>query len=470
MVRKPSSERAGAGNLRAGRRWRRWAVAAALALSAFLGLWLLRTPGPQYEGRPLRHWLLLATSPNHQEQLRAEPVLQSLGPEAVPELIRALESRPSRLEGLWARVRERVFRLEPAPDRDRAIAREARLRLGRLGPAASNAVPALLRYGARTWDPLTQQTVAMIGPAGAPHLHAALGSADPQLRAAAAAAAASGVFQPVADEFAPVLTNLLQDTNQGPRFGAIRALAVLAPSRPDIAAAVAGLLEGAEEQTASFVLEHLRDFRAADTGTVDAVRACLNTTAPGLRLAASRALVSLAPPATEVLPVLVALLREPGQQFMAAQTLGEMGPAAAPAIPEMLAQLETAATHRPSRTPDFTAIALGRVGPLAMPGLVGLLDHPSSDVRVNAAAAVKGQGPAGVPAVPALIRMLSAEDLEEQMAAASALGAVGPGATAAIPELTRLAALETTQDVIVGHVRSAARDALERIRIPAAGD
>jgi HEAT repeat protein len=148
--------------------------------------------------------------------------------------------------------------------------------------------------------------------------------------------------------------------------------------------------------------------------------------------------------------------------------LGEVGSDAADAVPILLHQLETIQTHRPSRTPSFAAIALGQLGPTAVPGLVKLIEHAVSDVRVNAAAALGGQGTAAAPAVPGLIRMLSAADLEEQMAAANALGEIGPVAEPAVPELTRLANLETTQDVIVGHVRSAARDALERIRVPPA--
>lgn len=174
-------------------------------------------------------------------------------------------------------------------------------------------------------------------------------------------------------------------------------------------------------------------------------------------------LLAMQAPAGEIVSVLAGLLREPALQWEAAKILGRLGPEAASAIPELLAAMVHTPTHRPSRTPHFAAWALGRLAPWATAELVRLLQAPDSDVRVFAAIALAGHGNAVAPAVPGLIRMLDAEDPEEQMTAAQTLGALGSVAAGAIPELTRLSGLETTQDVLVGHVRSAARAALTNI-------
>jgi HEAT repeat protein len=447
------------------RRW--WLAAAGGALLVALALRLAAPGEARYDGRPLRHWLLLAASDNHQDRLRAEAVLKQVGPEAVPELIRALEARKSRFQRFWRSVRVNVLGLEPDDDRSRRVTSAAVERLARLGPAASNAAPSLLLLGTYSSHiSAASRALQAIGPAGAPHLIAAVSSPDPNLSYFASYALSGEAFLPAADQFLPALTAALHSPEFKTRIGAIRALAVLARTRPETAAALAALLPTATEKVAVEILVALRAFGPAGANCADRIAPLLDSQSVALRYHAARALRAVRPPAREVVPVMIRFLREPDVRWEAAQTLGEMGADAAEAIPALLNLLETAPTHRPSRTPSFAALALRKMGPAAVPGLVQLLDHASSDARVNAAIALAGLGDAAAPAVPGLIRMLGAEDPEEQMAAADTLRALGPVARAAVPELTRLANLETTQDVIVGHVRSAARLALERIRVP----
>lgn len=452
-------------------RRRRWLAAAGCALLAAGALRLAAPGGPRYDGRPLRHWLLLAASDNHQDRLRAEAVLRQVGPEGVPEMIRALEARRSRFQRFWRAVRVNVLGLEPDDELSGRVASVALERLARLGPAASNAAPALLLLGTYSRHlSAASRALQAIGPAGAPHLIAAVGSPDPNLSYCASCALSSEAFLPAANQVLPALTAALHSPELKRQIGAIRALAVLARTRPETAAALTALLPEAAENVGVEILAALRAFGPAGAHCADQIVSLLDSQSAALRYHAARALRAVRPPAREAVPVLTRLLREPDVQWEAARTLGEMGADAAEAIPALLALLETAPTHRPSRTPSFAALALRQMGPAAVPGLVKLLDHASSDVRVNAAIALAGLGEAAAPAVPGLIRLLGAEDPEEQMAAADTLCALGPVARDAIPELTRLANLETTQDVIVGHVRSAARLALERIRVSPPGD
>lgn len=448
-----------------------WAVVAGGALLAVLALRLAVPGGARYDGRPLRHWLLLAASDHHQDRLRAETVLRRVGPEAVPELTRALGARKSRFQRFWRSVRVNVLGLEPDDDLSRRITGAAVECLARLGPAASNAAPALLLLGTHSsHTSAASRALQAIGPAGAPHLSAAVSSPDPNLSYFASYALSSEAFLPAADQFLPALTAALHNPELKTQIGATRALAVLARTRPETAAALATLLPTATEKVAVEILIALRAFGPTGANSAEQIEPLLDSESVALRYHAARALRAVRPPAREVVPVLIRLLRGPDVQWEAAQTLGEMGADATEAIPALLALLETAPTHRPSRTPSFAALALREMGPAAVPGLVKLLAHASSDVRVNAAFALAGSGDAAAPAVPGLIRMLGAEDPEEQMAAADALCALGPVARAAVPELTRLANLETTQDVVVGHVRSAARLALERIRVSPPGN
>ena len=73
------------------------------------------------------------------------------------------------------------------------------------------------------------------------------------------------------------------------------------------------------------------------------------------------------------------------------------------------------------------------------------------------------------PAIYYSIKALHSTHCEERMTAANALAAIGPWAREAEAELLRLAG-ETSGDVVVGHVASAARDALRRIREAAPDD
>jgi HEAT repeat protein len=450
---------------------RGWSVVG-LAAAGLLLFALAYPTGPRYEGRHLRHWLVLAASEGHQDRLRAEAVLRTVGPEAVPELVRALEGGGSRLGRAWRWLRGRVFRARPEASPSSPVSQIAAERLGHLGAAASNAVPALLRWEARFPEQgaaLPSSPVQAIGLPATPHLLAALADPDARLRAVATSALTSPSFQPAADDLLPAVVALLQDADAGARLRAVRALPVLAPARPDVAAALAALLPGADGQTVHEVIESLREYGPVAVGSADQVRPWLRAPLPKARLEAAQALRAICPPAREVVPVLVDLLEHPDTQWMAAYALAEMGADAVDAIPMLLKLLETAPTHRPSRTPSYASVTLSRLGPGSVPGLVPLLSHSSSDVRVNAATALAGLGDAAASAVPGLTRMLGAADLEEQMAAATTLGRLGPVARAAVPGLTRLANLETTQDVIVGHVRSAARVALEQVRVSPPG-
>src|SRR5262245_56751688 len=80
--------------------------------------------------------------------------------------------------------------------------------------------------------------------------------------------------------------------------------------------------------------------------------------------------------------------------------------------------------------------ALRRLGPTAVPELIGALKDEEWQARTGAAVALGLIGPEAKAAVPALIEALLEEDKYLRGQAATALGRLGPEARAAVPALT----------------------------------
>ncbi len=420
-------------------------------------------PGPRYHGRSLRYWLTALADDDYRVRLPAEAALKSIGPEAVPELTRAVRAEDSRLRETWWRWRQRWWPRSAAPLRAEDLAAAAAGELARLGPQAAPAAPALAR---RIWLDPAAQALRGIGPPAIPAIAAVL--EDPDGRTLSGVVSllsddADKAFGSARTNLIPPLLGLLTNTDVRPREEALRALPAVGRDDPRVVVAVAARLRSPLESERRFAAKALGALGPAARVAAPALLTLAKSDRPGDRLEAARALRQLGLETDAAVAILGELLAEPVCRWEAASTLGELGPAAAAAVPRLLTMLETEQSHRPSRTPSMAALALGKMGSAAVPGLVPLLTNAASDVRVNAAVALTGLGTAAAPAVPGLVPMLRADDPEEQLTAANALAAIGPGAVAAVPELRRLAETASTQDVVVGHARSAARDALERI-------
>lgn len=442
--------------------------AAALAIAAGLAAVWWPDPGPRYHGQSLRHWLTALANDDYRVRLPAEAALRNIGPEAVPELTRALRAEDSRLREWWWRLRRRFWPQTAAPLRAEDLAAAAAGELARLGPPAAPAAPALAR---RIWIEPAAQALRGIGPPAIPAIAAALADPDPRTLNGVASLLsddADKAFGPALTNLIPPLLGMLSHPDVHQRENVLRALPAVGRDNARVVTAVAARLSSPVATERGLAAKALAALGPAARAAVPDLLVLAKSDRPAERLEAARALRQLGVETNTTVAVLCELLDAPECRWEAAATLGEMGPAASAAVPRLLIMLETDQSHRPSRTPSMAALALGKLGPAAVPGLVPLLTNVDSDVRVNAAVALTGLGAAGAPAVPGLAGMLRAEDPEEQLTAANALAAIGPEAAAAVPELTRLAQISTIQDVVVGHARSAARDALERIRGPAA--
>jgi HEAT repeat protein len=266
---------------------------------------------------------------------------------------------------------------------DQIVQARAAWALGRVGPAAAPAVPALAAAAAdegRLVDPRWSAVVALgrLGPvsgAAAPTLLGLLSSADPDMREASARSLGL-----IGGERAAVAALIAagSDPDQLVREGAAAGLGAIGPAAGD----------------AAETLERLcgDDWPAVRASAAEAV--LLVTGSP---------CASVAPSGD-----------------------GRSGRAVAAALPTLLAGL----TSGSERTRGISTFELGKLGPDAadtLPLLADLLATDSNlDVRWSAAWALGKMGVAGAGAVPALARTIVHDgDPDVRAEAASALGRIG---------------------------------------------
>ena len=429
--------------------------------------------GPRYAGEPVEHWLALSVTEDHRERLRAEAVLGGMGVEAVPELARALRARESRLTPWHRRVRQWLLPGSRAAPSTEALVAAAARQVARLGSAGMTAAPALREaVGSGTEaGPQAAAVLVRLGPPAVPFVLAALREDPPPVRSrlldALETAEPTGWPSAAVAALVDGLLGLYAADQDVERHRLPTVLGRWGVGDPRVPPVLAAQVEQGNAEERLSAARGLAALGPAARATTNALQRMLAADAPVERHAAAVAWWSVTREAQPVMPVLIGLVGDPEVGWRSAHVLAQIGAAAAPAVPVLLERLETEATHRPSRTPSMTAVALGKIGveapEVVVPGLVRLLEHARADVRLNAAAAVQALGPRAAPAMPALVAMLRAGDPEERMTAANALAALGPaahGAEGALDELARA----TSGDVLVGHVASSAREALRRIR------
>jgi HEAT repeat protein len=266
--------------------------------------------------------------------------------------------------------------------------------LARLGPAASAAVPQLVRNVA---EPRTATAAACalgrIGPAARkarPALLRMLGRS--QEPSALAAARALGQIDQAAGKSLPVLVSLLSSTNQ---LVALEAAEVLAEMESE-----------------------------AERATLALARA-LTSDRPSLRSFAARALGRIGRGAAAALPELAKTVADENREaaWEAILALRRIGPgseavtALADALLSSDAAIAVAAAHTFAQMPCH--------GDVVIPRLVQLLSSATTGLRYAAAWALGGYGGSASAAVAALTTALEDTDPEVRRACARALGEIG---------------------------------------------
>lgn len=312
--------------------------------------------------------------------------------------------------------------------------------LGSCGPAASEAVPALLSLMIRDQsdDDLrwyVADALADIGPPAVPVLLDALATAD--ARGRLYAVRALGGMGVNASAGVPALATVMKyDQDATVREQAVVALSSIGQS------AVPALTEAiSNESVRCFALDALgeMDFgeTPADPQLIGALIRALKEEEDCVRWLAARALGKLGGDSESVLCALVGALGDGDSDVcrFAAESLGSFGARAKTAVPALIKQL----LHEENvHARACAANALGRIAPESkevVQALAAALQDDHWAPRRAAARTLASIGPGAQEAVPALIRALTHVNREMRCAAALALGRIGPGAQAAVPAL-----------------------------------
>lgn len=326
--------------------------------------------------------------------IRTSYALTRIGPAAIPPLIDGLRSPDTMMRIGCARA------------------------LGGMGPAAKNAVPALIENLGHG-DPAMQQDVidalGAIGEAAKPGLIEALGWNEPRQRATAALAL--GAMGKVAqDATTPMLARLKSENDTTVRASLLTAL-------PRVGADATGAL-----------IEALKDEREP------------------IRHAAINSLLTLRAAQPQIVKSLTALVPDPAFGERAAYVLGRLGEAAAPTVPALLGAIakRTPAPQafldalvqigEPAVTPMLASFekadpatltrehwvvkCLQQMGGLGAAQVARNLTHPSPSVRLLATRTLAELGPDAESTAPALLRALDDESIHVRAVALTALVAV----------------------------------------------
>ena len=159
------------------------------------------------------------------------------------------------------------------------------------------------------------------------------------------------------------------------------------------------------------------------------------------RRQAAAALGRLGPEAEAAVPKLTGCLtdRDPDVRFSAAHALGSIGLPSKPAVPALINVMKDTAFTRDGRPVWIMAsLALGHVGPGAVPELIAALEDPNPHVCIGAAAALGYIGSDAKTAVGPLVTALEKDDPQTRNGIIHGLQGIGPDASAAVPALTKM--------------------------------
>jgi HEAT repeat protein len=367
----------------------------------------------------------------------AVDALGGIGPaasEAIPALIDALDSRNGRggrgagrmvslmhVAQALARIGSAAIpplqtALESKDAQQRAGAARA---IGAMGPAASVAVPALVKNLGDGSDEVRQGSAEALGQIGAPAksaVVAALGDADAKRRAGAALALAQ--LGSAAKDTAPTLIPILEkEQDPAARMAQITALPKTGPDRERGVPLLVAAATDPDDTVRHVGINALAAARALHPDAVPALAGLLKNSDPAMRQRAAHVLGRLGPDAASALPALVdAALASNGDDVFT-DALTQNGPAALPALLSALKDAKPAANAWIFRT-------LRGFGAAAVPALSEALKNPKVEVRVAAIQALGAMGLDAIPEMHTLSTMASGAEPKVQAAALRALVAL----------------------------------------------
>jgi HEAT repeat protein len=285
--------------------------------------------------------------------------------------------------------------------------------LGRFGPAARTAIPALV-------DAIEHPEANDVAEILTRHSVLALGRIGPEAKAAV-----------------PALMRLLE------KDGRDESDVVGALSRIG-APPVRSLLDRFLHSGDSLVAQELASLGPKAALASPALRKALADRRPNVRFSAASALAFIDPAVAELIPVLIDALDhlddEESYFWNVPAALAHLGPRARAALPKLAGLVTKGSPH----TDAYYALAeIDIEGERSVPALISALGSHEIDVIDVAANSLALLGPRAKAAVPALARLLTGDhprdegiaDCDPNTSAAKALRRIGPEARSAVPKL-----------------------------------
>ena len=333
--------------------------------------------------------------------------------------------------------------------------------LGRLGPSAAAAVPALVSaLSDPSFEVQVEVLIALehIGPAAreaVPGLIQILED-DKDSRLYGGAVDALGAIGHDARESVPRLLSFLKGDNQELATSACLALIrILPPDSEDLQPAIPVLVSALKSKAAAVRSQAVVALGHTGRLALPALMKHVDAYASDGDSAwqAAAALEIMGRQAGPAVAVLVKALRAKNEQVIvhAAGALGAIGAEAGPAVPELKRLL----AQKSASIRTHVASALGDLGPAAadaVDDLAKALEDRDAGVRRESAQALGKIGPAAKSAVPALIKALADEKNSVTMHVAWALGRIGAAAVPQLIEVLQDAKRQYAVVVILGDI------------------
>ncbi len=301
-------------------------------------------------------------------------------------------------------------------DDNAAVRQRAAQALGRLGPDAVEALPALLAATrAAEGDPAFADPLAQIGPAALPALLTALKEAN-ATNSAWILRTLRGFGAPAV----PVLVEALQQPDATIRVSAAGALGAMGRDAASAASPLFALAETGEAVVQAAALRALTALSAERGRLKPMLLSALKSPVPELRKAGAAGLAALGEATALGADGLLVLLGDddPPIRLAAVQALGQLGEKAASAVPALMGRLDDPALQ------VAVLDAFGKIGPASAPAVPRILEIAQKggpQVRAASLLAFTGIGRAAGPALPQIYAALSDSTPEVRFPALPAL-------------------------------------------------
>jgi len=236
-----------------------------------------------------------------------------------------------------------------------------------------------------------------------------------------------GALGPAAKEAMPALSEALRTTKRSElRRSALTAMSKIDSTNDDTREHIAAALKHSDGHLQIAAAAALLRSGADASKAISTLCSAMSDNPSGrVKQQAAEVLGQFPVAAKPAIPNLIALLKSNGPRHSAAKALGMIGPNASAATEPLAAALK----DHDKDVRSAAAIALGQIGPraaAAVPALAGAVPDRDKSVTIAAIEALEAMGSKAKPGIPALLKVL--KDPHFGDAARKALMAISPSA------------------------------------------